>query len=328
VEIRQETRYPWDGAIRLTVTPSEPRSFPLNVRIPGWAVNRPIPGDLYRYDDGLAPKIKLSVNGAAQPLVIASNGFVRIDRKWSPGDVVALDLEMPVRTVVAHPAVKADKGRFAVERGPLVYCAEGADNGGAVLDKVPGRKVSFSVEDKPALLGGIVAIRIQPDGPGDVLNCIPYYAWCHRGANEMRVWHLTQPEERLASHCWQADSVEACFDGKEPRSSNDGSIPRFTWWPCKGSTEWVVRLFEKPTPVSQASLYWFDDTGSGGCRTPAQWRLFYRDGAQWKSVEDLTGCGVETNRYNTASFKSVTTTALKLEADLKPGFSAGILEWK
>lgn len=328
VEIRQETRYPWDGGVRLTVNPRTPRAFALNVRVPGWAVSRPVPGDLYRYNDGLKPKFTLSVNNIPSEPAIASNGFARIEREWKPGDVVLLNFEMPVRTVAAHPAVKADKDRFAIERGPLVYCAEGADNGGAVLDKVPGGNVTFSLENKPALLGGIVAIRIQPEGAGDALNCIPYYAWCHRGPNEMRVWQLTKPGERLASHCWPADSVEACFDGREPNSSNDGSIPRFTWWPQKGTAEWVVRTFEKPTQVSQASVYWFDDTGSGGCRVPAKWRVLYRDGSQWKPTENLSVCGTELNRYNPAAFKPVTTTALKLEADLQPGFSAGILEWK
>jgi DUF1680 family protein len=92
---------------------------------------------------------------------------------------------------VAHPTVKADQGRFALERGPLVYCAEGADNQGKVLDKILSGKVSFETQDRPDLLGGIVAVKASPEATVNALTCIPYYAWCHRGPNEMRVWFPT-----------------------------------------------------------------------------------------------------------------------------------------
>jgi len=98
---------------------------------------------------------------------------------------------MPVRRIVAHPAVKADQGRFALERGPLVYCAEGADNDGKVLDKSVAGRAAFEAQERPDLLGGIVTVRINQQAPAQALTCIPYYAWCHRGPNEMRVWFLT-----------------------------------------------------------------------------------------------------------------------------------------
>ncbi len=100
-------------------------------------------------------------------------------------------MEMPVRRVAAHPAVKADEGRFAIERGPLVFCAEGADNAGKVLDKVLAGKVRFETEWRPDLLGGLVSIKATPEDKQNALTCIPYYAWCNRGANEMRVWFPT-----------------------------------------------------------------------------------------------------------------------------------------
>jgi hypothetical protein len=253
-------------------------------------------------------------------------GFAKISRSWRTGDIVQLELGMPVRRVVADEKVKADQNRFAVERGPLVYCAEGVDNDGAVLDKVIAGQVRFASQWNPDLLGGVV--RIQMSGAESSLECIPYYAWCHRGANEMRVWFPTQAEEKLASHCWEHDSVEACFDGKNPANSHDTNLPRFTWWDHRGTAEWVQCPFEKPTAVHSASVYWYDDTGSGACRVPASWRLLYLDGKEWKPVETSGEYGVALDKFNTVEFKPVTTQALRLEVQLQPNFSGGILEWK
>jgi DUF1680 family protein len=197
VGIRQETQYPWDGRVLLTLTPRSPEKFTVKVRVPGYVLGQPVPGDLYRpaekeLDASAAGRgFKVKVNGndfAGGPLV---NGFVAITRKWKAGDTIELNLPLPVRRVVAHPAVAADRGRFAVERGPLVYCAEGADNGGKVLDKVFPNEPKFDVQIRPELLGGVATIKMtEPEG-GATLTCIPYYAWCHRGPNEMRVWFPT-----------------------------------------------------------------------------------------------------------------------------------------
>ncbi len=199
LEITQKTLYPRDGKVSITFSPATARTFTLNLRIPGWARNQPLPSDLYRYDDGLQPKVKLAVNGKAVKWTLAK-GFARVERTWKPGDVVTLDLEMPVRRIVAHPAVQADRGRFALERGPLVLCAEGADNGGKVLDKVLAGKLRFQTEWRQDMLGGLVSVKVTPQDRQSALTCIPYYAWCNRGANEMRVWFPTnQNDTRLTA---------------------------------------------------------------------------------------------------------------------------------
>ncbi len=198
VEITQTTRYPRDGAVALELAPAKPAEFTLKLRIPGWARNQPVPSDLYRYDDGLTPAVKLAVNGRAQKLKL-DKGYAVITRTWKRGDKITLDLQMAVRRVVAHPSVQADRARFALERGPLVFCAEGADNNGQVLDKVFSGKLRFDAKWDPNRLGGIVTVNVSAGEPGARLTCIPYYAWCHRGANEMRVWFPTQTGTNTAS---------------------------------------------------------------------------------------------------------------------------------
>ncbi|HKP12751.1 MAG TPA: discoidin domain-containing protein, partial [Blastocatellia bacterium] len=123
--------------------------------------------------------------------------------------------------------------------------------------------------------------------------------------------------------------------GRNPRTLNDQEEPRasdapdpFHWWPNKGTTEWVEYEFAKPTTVSETAVYWFDDTGHGECRVPSGWRVLYKDGEQWKPVENLRPYGTDKDRYNAVTFKPVTTTALRLEVTLQPAWSAGIHEWK
>jgi hypothetical protein len=131
-----------------------------------------------------------------------------------------------------------------------------------------------------------------------------------------------------ASHQWEQDDVRALKDGVLPKSSGDLSVPRFTWWDHKGTTEWVAYKWDKAIPLSKAEVYWFDDTGRGGCRVPKSWKLLVREGNDWKPVEAAGAYGVEKDKLNAIAFKPVTTKAIRLEVELQPGFSAGILEWR
>jgi len=212
VELRMATSYPRDGKVTVTVTVPEPGKFTLNVRIPGWARNQPFPSDLYRYDDGINPKVKLAVNARTTPVNL-EKGFAKITRTWNSGDVVTLILPTPVRRVIAHPAVVADRGRFAIERGPLVYCAEGADNGGRVLDKILAGNTRFQTDWHPEVLGGVVLLRVSTPETKNPLTLIPYYAWCHRGPGEMRVWFPTtqavnSPPKAMLGHTIAQSSVD------------------------------------------------------------------------------------------------------------------------
>jgi len=205
VTVRQETRYPWEGKIKIIVEPENESEFAVAVRIPGWALGRPIDGTLYQYDQeaGIAgarrtadtarnedardvDRATLKVNGNSVALAV-DKGFVRLERVWKKGDAIDLDLPMPIRRVVAAAAVKEDAGRVAFERGPLVYCAEGVDNRGRALDLEVAGDSSFAAEFRPGLLNGVVVLKGKA-ADGRAITLVPYYAWSNRGAGEMAVW--------------------------------------------------------------------------------------------------------------------------------------------
>jgi len=198
VALSQETKYPWEGSVKITVSPEKETDFALRVRIPGWARNEPVPSDLYRFLDENDETPALAVNGTPVKIEL-EQGYAVLRRIWKEGDTVDLTLPMPVRRVIANPAVAADAGRIAYERGPLVYCAEGVDNGGHVLDMAAMVGARFSAEFRPDLLGGIVVLiretlnrpMVVGFPPGRDVVLIPYYAWANRGPDEMQVWFPT-----------------------------------------------------------------------------------------------------------------------------------------
>jgi hypothetical protein len=245
---------------------------------------------------------------------------------------------MPVRRVVANNEVAADRGRVALERGPILYALEAADNG-KVRNLVLPRDAKLTAEFKPALLKGVEVIQGQAealsyDAQGNVLKnqqpftAIPYYAWANRGRGQMIVW-LPESDAIAKPAPFLTPKITSSPSRRSPLTVNDGDeSTSFDWWPRKGSTEWIEYAFDKPATVSSADLYWFDDTGRGEVRVPQSWKLLYRDGNDWKPVEATASYGVEKDKYNKLTFKPVTTTALRLEVRMQPNWSAGLEEWK
>jgi hypothetical protein len=123
-------------------------------------------------------------------------------------------------------------------------------------------------------------------------------------------------------------NLEALNDQFLPKSSNDPGVPKFHWWPKKGSTEWVQYTFSAPASVSKSAVYWFDDTGTGECRVPKEWRILYRTGDEWKPVSGASGFCIAKDKLNVVSFDPVTTDAVRLELTSVEGFSSGIYEWE
>ncbi len=348
VKIVQNTRYPWDGAVKMTAAPDAPRAFTIAVRIPGWARNEPVPGDLYRFLDRISQPAAIKVNGKTTRAA-PDNGYVTLTRTWKAGDVVDLMLPMPVRRVIANEQVEADRDRVALQRGPIVYAAEWVDNlDGRVRNLVLPDTSRLSAEFRPDLLRGVEVVKgeafgLSRDAAGKVVKrrqpflAIPYATWANRGAGQMIVWiPRTDAAARPAPYPTLATTSKVTTSGrKNPRPINDGEAPRnsadstsyFDWWPRKGTTEWVEYALPKPSTVSEAQVYWFDDTGRGEVRVPQTWRILYKDGDAWKPVEPLSSYDTAKDRFNTITFKPVATTGLRLEVTMQPGWSAGVQEW-
>ncbi len=183
VKLRQTTNYPWEGSVRIAVDAGRAADFTLCLRIPGWAQGRPVPSDLYRFADATIPPVTLKINGQAAYPWPATDGYVYIKRIWQPGDVVELDLPMPVRRVHAHEDLEEDRGKVSLMRGPIVYCLEAVDHPDIDIARVTlPRDVDLRAEHRPDLLGGVTVLR------GKVLTAVPYYAWCNREKGAMTVW--------------------------------------------------------------------------------------------------------------------------------------------
>ena len=350
VKLVQETRYPWDGAVRITVSPERERPLNVRVRIPGWARGEAVPSDLYRFADRSDEPVVLKVNGQPVPLQLKL-GYASVDRTWKRGDRIELSLPMPVRRVVANDTVAADRDRVALQRGPIVYAPEWPDNPhGKVRNIVLPDSATLTSEFRSNLLGGVQIIKgraagLAYDANGKVtkteqdFTAIPYAMWANRGRGQMIVWIATADAVARPTP-WPIPSTTAAVSTsparRSPRAINDGDDPAsssdptsyFDWWPRRGTTEWAEYTFEKPSTVSSVQIYWFDDTGRGQVRVPASWRLLYRDGDDWKPVTTADAFAVAKDRYNTVTFSPVTTTRMRVEVTAQPEQSVGIQEWK
>ncbi len=199
VILQQETGYPWDGAVKITVEPAKAAEFDLHLRIPGWCQGPCSPDELYQSANRPRDReAHLSVSGKSiNPEIV--RGYATVHRRWKRGDVVQLTLDMPVQSIKANPQVEADKGRVAFMRGPLVYCFEGADNGGAVKNLIVPEQTAFATEYRPTMMGGITILQAPATGvfqtPANVVvsvpvkaTAIPYFANANRGSSPMQVW--------------------------------------------------------------------------------------------------------------------------------------------
>ncbi|MDB6127615.1 MAG: hypothetical protein JWM35_1511 [Verrucomicrobia bacterium] len=186
VKIKQETNYPWDGRVRLTVGLESPAKFSLRLRIPGWVEGHPVPSDLYAYDDSKPANWTLRVSGE-DPKAAREQGYAVISREWKNGDVVELNLPMPVRTVRGSPHIAAVTGSVAMERGPILYCVEGEDSKIAPDHLALSSAAKITVVQRGDLLGGITTLEVA-DGTDESFTAIPYYTWSNRGLAPMAVW--------------------------------------------------------------------------------------------------------------------------------------------
>ena len=204
IQVMQQNNYPWDGALAFIINPKKATAFNLLVRIPGWAMDKAIPSDLYQFQNNIIAKPAMKVNGKVVEYAV-QNGYAVISRTWQKNDKVEVNLPMEVRRVIAIKKINDDKGKVALQRGPLVYCAEWVDNNGKASNILMPANTVFSTVFKPDLLNGIVVINSEV--PAVVISsnsvatvkqsftAIPYYSWANRGKGEMMVWFPEQVKD-------------------------------------------------------------------------------------------------------------------------------------
>ena len=358
ITLEQQTQYPWDGDIAIKVAANKAGQWAMKVRIPGWVRNEVVPSNLYEFTDNLRPQYNITVNGNAVNGKLTDDGYFTIDRKWKKGDVVRVHFDMDPRTVRANNNVEADRGFVAIERGPLVYCAEWPDNDFDIMGALVNQSPKMTVEDgtlhaKEKKVADYYIKVIKTDAQllsfdkqgrlntEDVkLSLIPYYAWCHRGSGKMRVWlsqdlSSSRPEQpaTLASlskvtASTPAASLSAVNDRLVPKDGTDRSMPYYHWWPKQGVTEWIGYEFPAASTVQSSTVYWYDDGPWGGCRVPKAWRIFFKnDNGEWQSVSGADKYPTTKGTACTVNFEPVKTKSIKIEIDLPSENSAGLFEW-
>ncbi|WP_165249326.1 glycoside hydrolase family 127 protein [Paludisphaera soli] len=339
LKVDVETDYPWDGKVAFRPQVDEPTTFAFRLRVPGWCRGATV-----------------AVNGEPVSSPTIERGYLVVGRTWKAGDVLTLDMPMPVERVAANPNVQADAGLLALQRGPIVYCLEGVDHESDLASLYLPRDAAIAAEKAPDLLGGVVVLkgtartapemdwgrslyRAVPASADAPMRAVPYYAWDNRRPSPMKVWLPTEPKATLAGPGEKGARVsmsfvssncqpEAVRDGIEPKSSAEQPAANCHWWPHKGTEEWVQYTWPGPRTIRGVRAYWFDDTGRGECRVPASWRVEYRDGDAWRPVAAESPYGVARDAWNAVPFAPVATDALRLVVQLQPGWAAGVHEWK
>ena len=272
-------------------------------------------------------------------------GYARIERKWGKGDKVQLYLPMPVRRVKANTHVLENHGMVALQRGPLVYCAEWPDNNGHALNLVIPENAKFESQWRAELLNGVQVVTgdvqalQREDDSGELKHqshhmvAIPYFAWSNRGPGEMTVWMSSEPQKAWVApllpdnihavhssggvqKVWtgyndQNDDIRALYDGKDPLNSADESYLYYRMRPEPGTAAWVEYEFKSQAKVSSAQVYWFDDRRF--CRLPTSWRVLFRNGDTWEPVANVEPYVVAKDTFNSVRFAPVTTIAVRLE---------------
>jgi hypothetical protein len=368
VKISEETDYPFSDTITFKILAPKPVEFPLQLRIPSWCekpslkINgrsqslraKPLSYATVRrqWKDGDVVTLQLPMQTVVRrwernhdadsvhygPLTFS----LKIGEKWSRYGKDSAWPEWEVFPTTAwNYGLEMKNGNaarsFEVVKKPGPVPANPFTPETAPIEiRAQARKIPAWTLDRLGLVGKLQDSPVKSEESLEMVSLIPM------GAARLRIssfpvighgrdaheWTALQVSPISASHCFENDSVDAVIDGKVPKLSNDATIPRFTWWDRRGTVEWIQYEFVKPRKVSAAEVYWFDDTGRGSCRAPQSWKLFYREGEEWKPVESSGEFGTKLDGFNRVSFRPVEASGLRIEAQLQAGFSGGILEWR
>lgn len=367
VKISEQTDYPFSDMIRLAVSADKPVEFPLYLRVPHWCEKPEVkindqPTEIEARPDSFIVvdrtwkdgdqitlhlpmqlsirvwnKNKDSVSINRGPLTFALD----IPEKWQkyggteqwPEEEVLPNGPWNYGLIVDEKDL-AQSFEVVQKSGPLAVQPFTPANAHIEL-KARGKRIPAWTTNENELLRPLQQSPVKSDQPTETLTLIPMGAARLRissfpvigDSSDAHEWSSSASLPK-ASWCYEGDSTAALNDGILPSRSSDESIPRFTWWPHKGSEEWVQYDFDKPRKLSSVSVYWFDDTGHGGCRVPQSWEIQFLDGGEWRTARQAGQYSMEKDKFNTTAFDSVETKSIRLVAHLQPDFSAGILEWQ
>ncbi|MBN1816104.1 MAG: glycoside hydrolase family 127 protein [Sedimentisphaerales bacterium] len=368
VTIREVTRYPFSERIGLVLSAPKSVRFPLYLRVPGWCKNPQLQvnNESVELSDKPQGYIMIDRQWSDRDSIRLTLPMEISLRKWTANkNSVSVDRgpltyslkigekyvreggteEWPAWEI--HPTTPWNYGLVLNEADPAASFElrrkEWPESGYPFeAETAPIQLVARAKKIPPwqldhlGLVGEIQESPVWSEEPIEEVTLIPMGAARLRissfpvigSGSDAHPWMLPSSPAKMASHCNPSDMVEALWDGKVPASSNDQSIRRFTWWDHRGSKEWVQYNLDGQKDVSQVEVYWFDDTGTGSCRVPASWRLLYKAGHDWKPVTGASAYGVEKDRFNKVTFNPVKTDALRVEVQLGPNVSGGILEMR
>jgi hypothetical protein len=368
VKITEETDYPFRDTVKFTFETAAPAKFPLYLRVPRWCESAAVSvnGEAAGLKCKPLAFIRLEREWRDGDTVTLRLPMKLAVRQWHKNqDAVSVDygplsFSLAIKErFISYGARNPDWPEWEVfPQSPWNY--------GLVLDKrdpassfkviasdgplaaqpftpetapikleATGRRIPNWQADGNNVVGKLQPSPVKSDQPDEKITLIPM------GAARLRLsmfpvigsgtgghdW-TARPSKASASHCFEGDTLDALQDDLEPANSNDHNIPRFTWWDHRGTKEWVQLDFQQSRNVSAIELYWFDDTGNGQCRLPASWHLYYRDGGGWKEVAEAAAVLAKADKWNTVSFPAVETQALRIDVQLQPGFSGGLLGWR
>lgn len=346
VQLRQQTEYPFDSSVKIHVSPEQASGLEtaLMLRVPGWCNG-----------------FEIEVNGQVIADPVVEDGYVKLSRRWNEEDVVDVQFSMPAKFVSSHPNVKSNLGRVAVQKGPLVYCFEDTDNQNQLNSAYLSPQANIVVVRRPDLLGGMDTVvikakrRIETQSDAELyresnssaegepiqLIGIPFFAHSNREPTARKVWlpttiTLAEPASQpsvasraswSASHCFSGDTIQSINDQLGVAASDDQSIPRFTWWDHRGTKEWLQCDLAEPTRLSEVRVYWWDERRiEQHCRVPASWRVLHRRDGQWLPLGEPGSGPTEMDRFNSIRFPATTIESLRIEVELQPEWSGGVLE--
>lgn len=368
VTIEEQTDYPFEQTVRLKISTVKPVAFPLYLRIPRWCANPSVKVNGRNIRFAAEPLSFVSIRRLWKQgdLITLELPMQVTVRKWAKNqDCVSVDygpltFSLKIGERWSRYANRGAWGEFEVfpttawnfglvfdanspsksfkvirSKGPLPaqpFTPEAAP----ILITAQARKIPNWKQDWYGLVGKMQRSPVKSNQPLETVSLIPMGAARLRissfpvigTGDDAQEWVAARALPLSASHCNPSDTLEAVLDGKEPKSSSDSTIPRFTWWDHRGTAEWVQQDFGSKRKVDAVELYWFDDTGKGSCRVPQSWKLLYQDGERWLPVENPSEFGQKTDMYNRVVFSAVETTGLRVEVQLQPGFSGGILKWR